>query len=189
MEKVLARRKVFSGRVLELEVLDVETAAGVRTSREVVRHGGAVAVLAITPGGNMMLVRQYRVAVGGSMMEIVAGILDREGEDPEDCARRELREETGFQAAELVRLGEMYPSPGYITERIHLFAARLKGPPSPARLDHDEELQTVELSPERFRRMVAAGEIRDGKTLAAWALFLERGLDRTMLSGSRQQGA
>ncbi|HIE10893.1 MAG TPA: NUDIX hydrolase [Kiritimatiellae bacterium] len=182
MEKVLARRKIFSGRVLELEVLEVETAAGVRTTREVVRHGGAVAVLAITAGGNIMLVRQYRVAVGRSMMEIVAGILDREEEDPADCARRELREETGFQAAELVRLGEIHPSPGYITERIHLFAARLEGRPGPAHLDHDEDLQTVELSPARFRRMVAAGEVQDGKTLAAWALFLERGLDRTMLS-------
>jgi len=183
MEKILARNEVYRGRVLSLEVLEVRTAAGVRTRREVVRHGGAVAILAVTPARRLLLVRQYRVAVGREMTEIVAGIRDRAGESPEDCARRELREETGYEAEELVRLGEVYPSPGYITECIQLFAARLRAGPGATALDHDEELHSVEIPPQEFRDMLRRGEIRDGKTLAAWSLFREHGLEELWLQG------
>lgn len=184
MEKVLGKETIFRGRVLQLDLLQVETASGIRTRREVVRHGGAVAVLALTSQGRLLLVRQYRVAIGRYVTEIVAGILDRENESAEECARRELQEETGYQPRELVYLGKIYPSPGYITECIHLFAARLEPSARATNLDHDEELEVVEVGQEEFRQMLLRGEIEDGKTLAAWSLFRERGLDKQWLEGT-----
>lgn len=118
---------VFRGRLISLRVEKAE-----RGPREIVEHPGAAAVLALDTRGRILLVRQRREAAGKDLWEIPAGKLEP-GEAPEEAARRELLEETGLSAKELVPLGAIYPTPGYSNEVIHLFWAReFKGEPEPS---------------------------------------------------------
>lgn len=170
-ERTLAVRPAFSGRLLKVEVLDVELEPGVRAVREVIRHPGAVAVIAECPDGRLALVRQFRKAVEKELLEIVAGGLEP-GEDPETCARREIAEETGHEVTSLRRLGSIYPTPGYNSEIIHLFhatvsAARTTHPQG----DHDERIGVEYTTRTGFEDMIRQGRIVDAKTLSAWLLF------------------
>ncbi|MGD9874692.1 MAG: NUDIX domain-containing protein [Kiritimatiellia bacterium] len=169
-EKTIGGRKVFEGRLLKLEVLDVELENGVRTTREVVRHPGASAVLAQLPDGRFVLVRQFRKPVEMEMLEIVAGLPEK-GESPETCARREVREETGHGITDIVRLGTVRPSVGYVDERIEIFYARLTPDRVAASLDHDEEVENVILTAAEINDLIRQGAIEDSKTLAAWLLY------------------
>jgi ADP-ribose pyrophosphatase len=169
-ERVLRTETCFRGRLLRVDRLEVEWEPGRRATREVVRHPGAAVILPRLPDGRFVFVRQYRAAVGEVVLEAVAGTMGW-GEDPAVCAHRELREETGFEAEELVKLGVVYPAPGYTEERLHLFLARLKprgGPPAP---DEDERLEPVLLAPEEIVRAILEDRIRDAKTIAAWWLY------------------
>ncbi|MBN1268550.1 MAG: NUDIX hydrolase [Kiritimatiellae bacterium] len=168
-EKTLNSRVVYDGRVVTLRVLDVETETGLRAMREVVGHGGAAAVLAQVPDGRFVLVRQFRKAVESMLTEIVAGLLN-EGEDPAECARRELAEETGYRAVSIRKVGSVYPSPGYVTEKIDIFFARVADGPGQTMRDEDERLEVVLHSREEIDELIRRGEIQDGKTLAAWLL-------------------
>lgn len=161
--------RVYEGRILSLDLMDVEMENGVRAAREIVRHAGAVAVLARTPDGRYALVRQYRKAVERDMLEVVAGILEP-NEEPEHAARREIREETGHHVRTLKKLGTIYPSPGYTDERIHLFFAELESEAGASDPDHDEHLELVLMSRDEIEEGLRKGEIQDGKTLAAWLL-------------------
>lgn len=169
-EKTLTTKTVFDGRLLKLDVLEVELESGVRTGREIVRHPGAIAVLPRLPDGRFVFVRQFRKPVEKEVLEIVAGTLDRD-EQPDDCAGRELKEETGYSVEKLVKLGVVYPSPGYTDEKIHIYYASLLPGRKERRLDDDEELDVVCLEPERIEKMISSGELDDCKTLAAWLLF------------------
>ena len=143
---------------------------GKAASREVVQHPGAVAVVPLTSGGEVVLVRQYRYAVGEDLLEIPAGTLET-GEDPAGCAERELLEETGRRAASLEVLGKVFPSPGFCTELIHLYLAHLEdGPGSLPCPEEDERLEVVVIPLSRALRMAGEGRFRDGKTVAG--LFL-----------------
>lgn len=165
----LARRDVFRGRIVEVSVDRVRMPDGREVDMELVRHPGSAAVLPIAeaPGGGeeVLLLRQYRYATGAWLLEIPAGKLDP-GESAEDCARRELVEETGWAAGEIEPLGEVWPSPGILAERISLFAARGL---TPAAQDLEAgELLTVERLPlEEAIARAAAGEIDDAKTVCA----------------------
>jgi len=168
-EKTVNSQKVFEGRLLKLDVLEVELANGRRARREVVRHPGAVAILARAPDGRLVFVRQFRKAIEQELLEIVAGTLE-DGETPEACARREIREETGYAVKTITPLGSIFTAPGFCTERIFLFYAELAqhGPADP---DPDEHLAVVLLDEAEWKAMMSRGAIQDAKTWAAWGMF------------------
>lgn len=174
-EKTISSKRAFEGRLLQLDVLDVELANGRRSRREIVRHPGAVAVWARTPDGRLLFVRQFRKAIEGDLLEIVAGTLNA-GESPEACARREVKEETGFEVRTLLPLGFIHAAPGFCGERLDLFFAELTASAGRSQPDPDEALDVVPLSREEWEARVNRGEIHDAKTLAAWALVQARGL-------------
>ena len=172
-EKRLSGKTVFKGKIIDVVHDSVELENGRHTTREVVRHRGAVAILAMD-GGRIVLVCQYRYAVGRELLEIPAGKLEA-GEQPLAAAVRELSEETGGFCTDLSPLGEYYGSPGILSECIHLFFGHLSGEGA-QHPDEDEFLSVQRLTPAELRARIAAGEIVDGKTLAAVALARERGL-------------
>lgn len=143
--------------------------------KDVVRHPGAVAVLAVLDDGRLVLVRNNRVAVGRALLEFCAGKLER-GEDPRHAAARELEEETGYAAGSLERIGEFFTSPGFTDERMHVFlATELR--PVPQRLEPGEEIEVVLMDCAEFERAMAAGAVEDGKSLGAYLLWRLRSGD------------
>lgn len=166
-------RVVYNGRVVKLRV-DV-LGDDVSRVREVVEHPGAVAILPVLPDGRVVLIKQYRHPVGKWILEVPAGTL-RPGESPDDCARRELEEETGYVAGKLDRMLTILPSPGYSTERITLYVASnlYRGVQSP---EEDEEIKVVEKDLEEAIGELLAGGEADGKTLLALLIYRHRFLD------------
>lgn len=159
----------FDGKLIRVTVDEVKTPQGDIATREVVIHKGAVAVLPIVDN-KVLLVKQYRHPVKEILWEIPAGVF-KEGETPEECAIRELREETGLSPINLVKLGEIFVSPGYSTEKIYLFYAD-KFIPSPLPKDKDEFIELGEFAIDSFREMIEEGKIKDSKTLSAYCLYL-----------------
>jgi len=163
--RVLESRSVYSGKILELDVQQIELPGGKRTDFELVRHPGAAAIVPVTPRDEVLLLRHYRHATGGWLTEIPAGKL-APGEDPADCARRECGEETGFQPRELVSLGWIWTTPGFSDERIWLFLGRgLERVEST--LEDDEVLRVEPVPLERAVEMARGGELRDAKSVCA----------------------
>ena len=137
--------------------------------KDVVRHPGAVTVIARHDDGRLVLVRNNRIAVGRALVEFCAGKLEP-GEDPASAAARELEEETGHTAASLEKVGEFFTSPGFTDERMHVYLA--SGLRSTAqRLEPGEEIEVVLLHERELERQIAAGAIEDGKTLGAFLLW------------------
>ncbi|MGI6252604.1 MAG: NUDIX hydrolase [Aminivibrio sp.] len=169
-ERPLSKSVKYRGSILNLRIDEVETPAGRHAVREVVEHAPAVAVLPVADDGAILLIRQYRYAVGRDMLEIPAGLVDP-GESPERCAERELQEEIGYFPGKLQKIGTMYNSPGFCTETVTLYlGTELR--PSRLAADEDEFIETVPVSGEEIRGMVERGEITDGKTFAALAWYL-----------------
>ena len=140
--------------------------------RDVVRHPGAVTVIAVRDDGMLVLVRNRRIAVGQWLVEFCAGKLER-GEEPRAAAGRELEEETGFRAGKIESLGVFYTSPGFTDELMHVFlATQLEHVGQ--RLEPGEELEVLELSRAELERQIGCGEITDGKTLGAYLLWTFR---------------
>ncbi|MEN2974059.1 MAG: NUDIX hydrolase [Candidatus Caldarchaeales archaeon] len=163
MVEVKESRRIYSGRVVNLRVDIIED--DVVKVREVVEHPGAVAVLPIIKDNTVILIRQYRYPLDKWIIEIPAGTL-KENESPEECALRELEEETGYRARILEKILTMTPSPGYSTEYIHLYLASGLVKMS-QRLEEDEEIILVEMDvDEAIRELVRGGEV-DGKTFLA----------------------
>jgi len=170
--RVARHERVYSGKVVDLDVDEVEEPGGVRGTREVVRQRGSVAALPVHDDGRVVLVRQYRYAVDALVWELPAGRRDP-GETSEAGARRELEEEVGLRAARLEPLAEFWTTPGFCDEVMHLFRATglEKVPPRP---EADERIEWVELTLDQARAMIGRGEIREGKTLVALLLEIER---------------
>ncbi len=165
IEKQTASECIFDGTVVHLYRDTVELPDGNHSVREYVRHIGAVCVVPVTDGGEILLERQYRYAIGQVLIEIPAGKLDYPGENWESAARRELREETGAVAEEMIDMGDFYGSPAIMGERIRMFLA--KGLTfRNQQLDEDEFLETFRLPLAEAVEMVLRGEIADGKTQA-----------------------
>ena len=137
--------------------------------REVVEHPGAVGIVALKENGDIVMVKQYRKAVEQVLLELPAGKLEQ-GENPLDCAARELTEETGYTAGDLRYLVSFYTSPGFSNEVMHMFLATdlKEGKNDP---DDDEMVETVEISRDRAIDMILKGEIKDGKTIAGILLL------------------
>jgi len=170
--RVIESREVYAGRAFRVRD-DLVEVRGRRLGRQVVVHPGAAAVLPVMTGDRALLVRQYRHGPGQRLLEVPAGTLEP-GEPPEACARRELEEEAGYRAGRLVPLGPFYPTPGISTEIIHLFAAA-ELVQTQAHPEADEDIE-VEVHPmDEVVRMIADGRIRDGKTIAAVAMWKWRG--------------
>jgi ADP-ribose pyrophosphatase len=170
--KRLESRRVYAGKVVSVDVDQVEEPGGVRAVREVLRHPGSVAVLAVHADGRLVLVRQYRYPVDDDVWELPAGRLDP-GEGPEEAARRELVEEVGLEAAELTRMSVFYTTPGFCDEVMYLF--RATGLTSvTARPEEDERIEAREVSLEEARAMIDRGELREAKTLVAVLMEVER---------------
>ncbi len=165
-EKTLTQSYRFEGRIMKARVDTVELPNGRVATREVCEHVGGVGVLPIDDAGNVYLVRQYRYPYGTEMLEIPAGKIDHGPEGHLSCGVRELREETGFTADHMTYLGEVYPSPGFLTEVLHLYCATgLHG--GECDPDEDEFVETVKMPVHELEQRIARGEIRDGKTIAA----------------------
>lgn len=165
-------RQLFKGRVFSVRLDTVEREDGRRYPREVVEHGEVVAMVPMDAEGNILFVRQYRAPAQEVLLEIPAGGVEP-GESLEEAVQRELQEETGQQADHLERLCGFYPSPGFCSEFIHVFLA---SDLSPARLPRDEEEAiVVERMPLKTAlAKVAAGEIRDGKSIIGLLLAAGR---------------
>jgi ADP-ribose pyrophosphatase len=167
-------RRAYSGRVIAIDVETLRGPNGPAFELEIIRHAGAAAVVPLlspldSEDPTVLLIRQFRHAAGGVIWEIPAGVL-RPGEHPEDCARRELKEETGASAGRIERLTTILTTPGFTDERIHLFVAMdiTQGEPEQ---ESDEFIEVRAMPLSKALEMGRDGEIQDGKTLAA-LLFL-----------------
>ena len=123
LEQRITSKRVYEGRILNLRVDDVKIENGKLTSREVVEHRGAAAIVPLLTRDEVILIRQYRYAVSAELLEIPAGTLEP-GEDPENCAKRELEEETGYTCQTITKVLECFVAPGYSTEKIHIYLAK-----------------------------------------------------------------
>ncbi|MBM5805471.1 MAG: NUDIX hydrolase [Candidatus Verstraetearchaeota archaeon] len=162
LERTISSHYPFSGRLIKVRVDEVVLPSGRRTTRELVEHRGAVAIVAVEDG-KVLLERQYRHTAGRAMLEIPAGTLDA-GEDPLRCAHRELREETGYTADKMEEVIHFYNAVGYSTEVIRIFLATgLKR--AKARPEEDESIETHMIPFEKALKMVGTNEIEDAKTI------------------------
>jgi ADP-ribose pyrophosphatase len=176
-ETVIASERIYDGRIVNVRVDTVTLPNGKNGRREIVEHGEAVAIVPIRDDGLVLMVRQFRLAAGGPLLEIPAGGMEK-GESPEVCARRELSEEIGMTPDTLIPLYAAFVAPGYTTEKIYGFLARgLKDDRKPG--DEDEFVEIVPMTLEEAIAAIASGEIQDmktiaGLTMAARVLIAER---------------
>lgn len=168
-EKTIQSKTVFEGRIMRVEVLDVELPDGRVTTREIVRHGVAVAVISRRRDGRFVFIRQFRKAMERVCFEVMAGNVDP-GEASEHAAIRELKEETGYTPDSIRFLSSIYPCMGYCDERIDIYYADVDQP-GETDFDHDEQIETVLLTEEEMDALIRNGKVQDSKTLAAWALY------------------
>lgn len=171
-EKKIDSERIYEGAILNVR-RDTVTAVKGQAYREIIEHNGAVAMIAITEEKKIVMVKQYRYACGRTVLEIPAGKIDKGETDPEKAALRELREETGYTAGNVIYLGDVNPSVAYSEEVIHLYAMT-ELTPGQQELDDDEALDIVEYPFEQVYQMAAGGEIVDSKTLAGLMMAKEQ---------------
>lgn len=164
-EDILSTQHIFKGRVVTLDVHTVRLPDGSESKREVITHPGAVAVVAVDDKFNVLLVKQYRSGASKVTVEIPAGLLEP-GEDPEQAAIRELREETGFRPTTLQYFGGVYVAPGYSTEYIHLYYTT-GYEPAPLTQDADEFVEPLRIPLQEALQMIEHGEIVEAKSVVA----------------------
>ena len=169
-EKTLASQRMYTGKIISVDLVDIELPDGRRTKREVVRHGNAVAILARRPDGKFVFVKQYRKAAEEALIEVIAGGLEA-GEDPIEGARRETAEETGYEVTSIKFLTTIICTPGYCEERIHVYFAEISDTPHGQDQDPDENVYPVVLSREEVEDGIRKGTIFDSKTLSAWVCY------------------
>ena len=165
-EETLTREYRFNGRIINLRTDRVLLPNGAEAGREVVEHPGGVCVAPLTEHNELLFVRQYRYPYEEVVLELPAGKRDKKDEEPLECGKRELKEETGAVAAEYISLGKVYPSPGFCDEVIYLYLA--KGLDfGEAQPDEDEFVEVERIPLDRAVEMVMNGEIVDSKTQIA----------------------
>ncbi len=166
--RVVSSREIHRGRVVHLFVDTITLPNGHSTALEVIKHPGAAAVVPFLDADTILLVRQYRHAAGGYLLEIPAGKLDA-GEAPEHCAARETEEETGYRAGRLEKLGAILTTPGFTDEIIHLYAG-FDLVPTASATEADEDLTVITMSFADALSRVEHGEITDAKSVSALLL-------------------
>jgi len=172
--RVTREREVYRSRIFTLKTKQVLLPGGRRSSFDIVEHPGAVAIVPLFDDGDVLLIRQFRVAVGGWLYEIPAGTREP-GESPKVTASREIIEETGYRARSLRKVSEFWTVPGFCTEKMHLFIATGLSP-AQAEQDEDEVIRPKRVPLTRAGAMIRSGEIRDAKTIVgiSWALHHDR---------------
>lgn len=166
--EILKSERVYTGHLFAVETVQARLPDGKVRAFDLVRHPGAVTILPLDDQGRIWFVRQYRIGAGRVMLELPAGVVNA-GEEPAECAAREVREEVGLAARKIERLGGFFIAPGYTSEYLDIYLARDL---YPARLpgDEDEFLQTEAVPAAQAYAMARAGEIEDAKTLATLLL-------------------
>lgn len=170
-----AIRTIFRGRIFTVQVETITLPKGGRLDAEIIRHPGSVVIIPVMDGGDIVLVRQYRHAIGRWAWELPAGSL-KPGEEIEQAAVRECHEEVGLVAERIERLGAFYPTPGYCDELMHVYRAtglRLPRAGEEAHQDEDEDIEARPFSIAEIKAMVAGQAIIDLKTIAGLALLGE----------------
>jgi ADP-ribose pyrophosphatase len=174
MEKTLTSQRIYEGRAVNLRVDTVRKSSGKTTTREIVEHSDVVAVVVLDSRNRVILVRQYRKAVGKTLLEIPAGSVDP-GEQPINTVRRELQEEIGYLPNKIDKLGGFYAAPGYCTEYLHLYLATYL---IPSRLEAEDtdEIEVVRVPLTKIPDLIASGEIADAKSIAGLLRVMSLGL-------------
>ncbi len=170
-EKTLSSKLVYSGRAIKLRIDTVQMPSGRQTTREIVEHDECIAVVAFDADGKILLVNQFRKAVGKELLEIPAGGIEP-NEDPVAAVQREMREETGFLPRRIERLGGFYSAPGYSSEYLYLYSAT-DLTPSPLQAEDTESIQVVRVPVRQIRGLIKSGRICDAKSIAGLLAFLE----------------
>lgn len=173
-EKIINSRYIYEGSVLKLRKDKVKLFDGHQTYREVVEHSGGVAIIPITDQGQILMVKQYRIAVDQVVYELPAGKLEA-GEEIKKCAKRELEEETGYRAGRIKKLFSFYTTPGYSNENLSLFSAN-KLKKVGQNLDRGEYIEVVNLNKEDIIPKILKGEIKDSKTIIGLLWYLNEGI-------------
>ena len=168
--RILASRTLYKGRVFAVRRDRVVEPGGMRATRDIVVHSGSVVVLPVFEDGRVLLIRQYRHAVGESLWELVAGRREPE-ESASAAARRELREETGYTARRIQRILDMFPTPGFVSERMSLYLAEglAKGEAHP---EPDEQILPRAVPLTQVDAMIRNGRLRDAKSLAGLLYYM-----------------
>ena len=176
--QVLKSETLLQGRVFKIRRDTLKTPAGRETKLEIIEHGGSVVLVPVNEYGEMLFVRQYRHAAEKDLLELPAGTRDG-NEAFEECAAREIREETGMQAGKLQKVGQFYLAPGYSTEFMEVYIAT-DLTPNPLKADDDEFLQVEKMSVKKALQLAEQGGVPDAKSLAALLMArprLEKYLD------------
>lgn len=173
MDEQVERKRLLSTPRFSVEKRVFRAASGDAFERFAVVHPGAVVIVPVLDDERIVLIRQIRHIIDREIWELPAGTRDVDGEDPTETARRELEEETGYQAREIEPLASYYTSPGILTERMHAFVARGLDAVG-QRLEGGERIKVVPTPMADVRHMVRAGDIQDAKSIAALALYLFR---------------
>ncbi|MFA6232751.1 MAG: NUDIX hydrolase [Bacteroidota bacterium] len=167
--EITRREIIYEGRVFTIIRDEVRHLSGYSTVREVVEHDGGAVIAAVHDNGDVLLIRQFRYPVAEEIIELPAGKLDPD-EDPLDCARRELREETGFSAERWEKLTAMFSTPGFCSEVLHIYLAQGLHEGEPALEEGEESITVMRVQMREALAMCADGRIRDGKTITGLAL-------------------
>ncbi|MCM3719678.1 NUDIX hydrolase [Fictibacillus phosphorivorans] len=170
-EKTISKEQIYNGKIIDLYVEEVELPNKKVGKREIVKHPGAVAVLAVTDEGNILMVEQFRKPLEKTIIEIPAGKLEK-GENPLECAKRELLEETGYSCEKMESIGSFYTSPGFADELIHLFFTDSLIKIGDQMTDEDEFLNVMEVSVDEAKQLVRDERIHDAKT-AYGVMYME----------------
>ena len=171
-KKIINSNTVYRGKIVNLRLDTVINADSHESIREVVEHSNCIAIVAIDEKDRVLLVRQFREAIGKTSLEIPAGGIEP-GEDPTQAMQRELREETGYQASHTCKMGGFYSSPGYSTEYLYLYLATgLQEAPLYA--EDTAEIELIRIPIQQIPRFIASGEISDAKSVAGLLLILKQ---------------
>jgi ADP-ribose pyrophosphatase len=168
--KILSSEMIYQGRVFGLRRDEVLEPSGVRATREVITHPGSVVVLPVLPNGRIVMIRQYRHATRQYLWELVAGRKEPE-ETPKEGAARELLEETGYRAKRFKVFLDVFPTPGFLEERMYLLLAEglIAGEAEP---EEDEKIEVRAYKVNELKKMIKSGRLRDAKSVAAILYYL-----------------
>lgn len=169
--KILSSKTIYTGKIFGIRRDEVIEPSGVRTTREVITHPGSVVVLPVLPDGKIVMIQQYRHATRQYLWELVAGRIDN-GESPKKAAARELIEETGYRAKHFRVFLDVFPTPGFLEERMYILLAEglSDGEAEP---EEDEKITSRAYTPKELEQMIHSGKLRDAKSIAGLLYYFK----------------